>query len=257
MLRSRMRTLIIVLAALLGGSTSFTTSAYAAEGESTGKKSKTKKNKKKKKKKKSGGSEDKGTEVEPAKASGESPEGTEASGKSKFELLGNIGLSPSPLVGFGATLGLIKDSGSGGELTVSYAAGKSDTIGYKVLHAGGRYRRGLIKVGYVAGGLGLRMASGNWFVLNTTGDAEYAGSASLNAVTLDAAVGAQFKLGSIAIGADLAGFSYPIFKMGVKANKPVEEDYDESDADTQQAKFDKAAAGMHLILLKVGVGFMF
>ena len=116
---------------------------------------------------------------------------------------------------------------------------------------------GVMKLGYIAAGGGFRMASGKWFVLNNDESAEYNAGASLNAVTLDAAAGAQIKFGSILVGADLLGISFPVFKLGVKKTLPSESDYNEDDANTQQGKFDKVAAGMTLTLFKAGVGMMF
>jgi hypothetical protein len=185
-------------------------------------------------------------------------ESGEISGASKKQLLGNAGLSPSPMLGIGGTFGMIKDNGSGIEATLLMSSGKVDKIvAAQITHIGGRYRKGLTKSLYGAGGAGFRMASGKWNVLNQTADAEYPAGASLNAVTLDGAIGAQFKMGSILIGADALGISFPLFKMGVKKTAPSEEDYDTADADTQQAKFDKAAAGMIITIAKVGVGIEF
>ena len=172
-------------------------------------------------------------------------------------VMGSLGLTPSPLVGFGGSVASLKSSGSGLEATFTYASGKSGTIAAQVTHIGGRYRMGLGKMFYGAGGTGLRMAKGNWLVLNQTADAEYAAGSSLNAVTLDGAIGGQVKFGSIVIGADVLGISFPLFKMGVKKTVPAEEDYDTADADAQQAKFNKLAAGMTLTLMKVGLGIQF
>lgn len=176
---------------------------------------------------------------------------------SKMEILANAGLSPSPLLGFGGTLGFIKDTGSGFESAVTYTSGESDTISASVLHIGARYRMGVAKIGYIAAGAGFRMASGKWFVINTEESAEFAAGASLNAVTVDASLGGQIKFGSFLLGADLVGISYPAFKLGVKKTLPSDTGYSENDARSQQAKFDKIAAGMTLTLLKVGAGLMF
>jgi hypothetical protein len=200
------------------------------------------------------GSKSKEPKIQPVDAGAEA---SEKSSPSKIELLVNAGISPSPFIGFGGTLGLMKDSGSGLESTLTFASGKSGTVSASVTHIGGRYRMGLMKLGYIAAGGGFRMASGKWFVLNTTQSDEYAAGASLNAVTLDAAVGGQIKFGSILVGADLFGISFPIFKLGVKKTIPTEPDYDEDDATSQQAKFDKIAAGMNLTLVKAGIGMEF
>lgn len=249
MRRSGNRTLIAILTSIMLGVGTMSAPVFAAEKKTSAKKNKLKKKKKTEKKK----------DAAKATAGAETPmEGESAgTGKSKKELLGNLGLSPSPLVGFGFTAGSLNSTGSGPELGFTYSSGKSGTIGAKVTHLGARYRIGALKIGYLAGGVGFRMASGNWFVLNQTQDNEYKAGASLNAVTFDGAVGAQMRLGSILIGADLVGFSYPIFKMGVKKTIPTEEDYDTADADSQQAKFDKLGAGLNLTLFKAGVGLMF
>ncbi len=186
--------------------------------------------------------------------------GTSSSSKSspsKVHALVNAGLSPSPLFGFGGTLGMIKDDGGGLEASLTLASGKASTISASVTHIGARYRIGLAKIGYIAAGAGFRMASGKWFVLNTDESAEYEAGSSLNAVTLDAAAGTQFRFGKILLGADLFGISFPLFKLGVKKTVPSEEDYSADDASAQQGKFDKIAAGMNLTLVKVGVGMMF
>lgn len=240
---SRMKnlTLLVSLAAIL-------TIAPSQSSFAAGKKSSKSATKKKSPKTKSGKSR-------PAASTVNSESSKPSS--SKMQILANAGLSPAPLFGFGGTVGMIKDSGSGFEATLTFASGKSGTVGASVTHIGARYRLGMLKIGYVAAGAGFRMASGKWFVLNSDESAEYEAGSSLNALTLDAALGTQFKFGSILVGADLAGISFPLFKMGVKKTLPTEEDYSESDANAQQGKFDKLAAGMTLTLLKAGVGISF
>jgi hypothetical protein len=181
----------------------------------------------------------------------------EEAGTSKKQLLGNVGLSPSPLMGFGATLGLLNQQNKGLEAGFMMSSGKSDTVGISVTQLGGRYRLPVGTLFYGAAGAGLRVAKGSWYVLNQTADAQYQAGASLNAVTLDGGFGAQMKLGAILIGADLIGFSFPLFKLAVKNTKPAEEDYDTADADAQQGKFNKAAAGLTLNIAKVGIGIEF
>lgn len=244
MLFSGMKAVIFLIATCLVSAIFPLESSFAAAKKSPSK-SAAQKKKAKGKSEKSGGA----TSV-PAS-------GKAKSSGSRIEVLANLGLSPSPLLGFGGTFGMIKDDGGGLETTLTIASGKSGTISASVTHIGARYRIGLIKVGYIGAGAGFRMASGKWFVLNADESAEYEAGSSLNAVTIDGAAGAQFKFGSIIIGADIVGISFPIFKMGVKKTVPSESDYSETDANAQQGKFDKLAAGMSLTLAKVGVGMMF
>jgi hypothetical protein len=173
------------------------------------------------------------------------------------QLTANVGLSPMPLIGAGATFGSLSARGSGMEFMVFLASGRSTTIAAQVSHVGARMRLPFGRFFYGAGGAGFRMAKGSWYVLNQTADAEYQAGSSLNAVTLDGAVGGQMKFGSLIVGADLVGVSYPVLKIGVKTKKPAEEDYDPDDADAQQAKFNKLAGGLTLTVAKVGIGFAF
>jgi hypothetical protein len=181
----------------------------------------------------------------------------DVAGPRKVQLLGNGGLSPNPLMGFGGTLGLLNQQNKGFETGFMMSSGKSGTVAISVTQLSGRYRLPVGRFFYGAAGAGLRIAKGSWYVLNQTADAEYKAGASLNAVTLDGAFGTQIKMGPVLLGADLVGFSFPMFKMGVKSTKPSEEDYDTADADAQLGKFNKLAAGLTLTVAKVGIGFEF
>lgn len=134
--------------------------------------------------------------------------------------------------------------------------GKKGFVAVRVIHLGARYRMPLFKIGYYAGGVGFRMASGAWNVLSTSGT-EYPTSSSLNAVTLDGAIGAQTKFGSIIVSADAVGISFPLFKLGVKKSVVEEDDVDPDDAKAQQANFDSVASGLNLTIAKIGVGINF
>ena len=175
--------------------------------------------------------------------------------KSKF-IVGHAGLSPQPFIGFGGAAGIVRASGSVLEGSVTISSGKKGFVAARIIHAGARYRMPVFKIGYVAGGLGFRMASGAFNVLSL-GGSEYESGSSLNAVTLDSAAGAQTKFGSIILGADVIGVSFPLFKLGVKKSALQESDVDLDDEKKQQAIFDGVAAGLQLTLLKVGVGISF
>lgn len=221
------------------------TSLYAAS--SSDKKS----SKKKKKSPRKGKSSD--TSGESAGSTGESlGSGGQRSQGGKF-ILGNAGLAPQPLIGIGGTFGLIRPNGTIMEGTATMASGKKGFIAARIIHLGARYRFPLFKIGYYAGGVGFRMASGAWNVLSTSGS-EYPTSSSLNAVTLDGAVGAQTKFGSFIVTADALGISFPLFKLGVKKSAIQESDVDLDDEQKQQASFDALAAGMNLTIAKIGVG---
>jgi hypothetical protein len=184
-------------------------------------------------------------------------ENPEVNRSGDIQALLNAGLSPTPMLGFGGSVGLINESGSGLEAGLMFASSKVDTITARVIHVSGRYRLGFMKFAYVAGGAGFRMAEGKWFVLNDTESAEYEASSGLNAVTFDLAVGGQMNFGSIVLAADAIGISYPLFKLGVKKGEPAEEDYSRDDANAQQGKFDKVASGLTISIAKVGVGLRF
>lgn len=171
-------------------------------------------------------------------------------------MLGHAGLSPQPFIGFGAAAGLVRANGSVLEGSLTISSGKKEFVAARIIHAGARYRMPVFKLGYVGGGLGFRMASGAWNVLSL-GGSEYETGSSLNAVTLDGAAGAQTKFGSIIVGADLIGVSFPLFKLGVKKSALQESDVDLDDEKKQQATFDSVAAGLQLTILKVGVGISF
>jgi hypothetical protein len=246
MRRSGIRTTGYLVLALLF---SFTTYEFPAMAAGKSSDSSVKAPKKRKKVKES-------VSKEPVAGAEDSAAGADAKTKeSRTEVLGN--LSPSPLMAFGVTVGKIKGDNSGLEGDFTYASGNSGTVGIKMTHIGGRYRKPIMKIGYVAGGAGLRMASGSWTVLNTDGSNEYPAGSSYNAITLDGAVGGIMQFGSILVGADLLGISFPLFKMGAKSTEPDAPDVDTADADNQKAAFNKAAGGMTMTLLKFGVGIYF
>jgi hypothetical protein len=187
-----------------------------------------------------------------------SDDGSAASGSGaakKKQILGT--LAPIPLLSVGVSGAMLAPNGSGLEADFSLGSGKKGAVAANIIHLGARYRKPIMKLIYVAGGGGLRMASGAWNVLSVSDPtAQYPVKTSFNAITLDGAVGGQTNFGSIILGADLLGISFPLFKLGVK--KPVlDPDADTSDANTQQGAFDKLAGGMTLTLLKVGVGIAF
>jgi hypothetical protein len=183
--------------------------------------------------------------------------GTESEGtKSGKFLLGQAGLAPQPLIGVGGTFGWVKPNGTVFETGATMASGKKGFIAARIIHLGARYRFPVFKMGYYAGGLGFRMASGAWNVLSTSGS-EYPTTSSLNAVTLDGAIGAQTKFGSIIVAADVVGISFPVFKLGVKKSALQEDDVDLEDEKSQQDSFDAMAAGLNLTIAKVGIGINF
>ena len=186
-------------------------------------------------------------------AEGDSLAGEAEQNSKKKYILGNIGLSPQPLIGIGATGGILGAGGRAMEADFTIASGKKGVVSARIIHIGARYRLPLLKMGYYAGGVGLRMAAGAWNVLSLTG-AEYPTSSSLNAITLDGAVGAQTKFGSFIVSADVLGISFPLLKLGVKKSALQEEDVDTEDEKTQQKNFDALAAGINKTILKVGVG---
>jgi hypothetical protein len=209
----------------------------------------------KKKKKSPGKSKSRDSSSEGAGSDSASLAGEQRSQKGKY-ILGNAGLAPQPLIGIGGTFGLVRPNGSILEATATMASGKKGFIATRIIHLGARYRLPLFKIGYYAGGVGFRMASGAWNVLSTSAS-EYPTSSSLNAVTLDGAVGAQTKFGSIIVSADALGISFPLFKLGVKKSALQETDVDLDDEKKQQDSFDALAAGMNLTIAKVGVGINF
>jgi hypothetical protein len=243
--------LIAVLSVLLG-TLNWNTPLLAATGHPKNKSVKTQKGKKPKKSKPVSRPSDLDSLTGTTDTSESSP-----SGPRKIQLLCNAGLSPMPFVGFGASVGILNAQRKGLEAGFLLAGGKSGTIAAQVTQLSGRYRLPFGNFFYGAGGVGLRMAKGSWYVLNQTADAEYKAGASFNAVTLDGAAGAQTSLGPILIGADLVGFSFPLLKMGVKNTRPTEEDYDTADADSQQGKFNKLAAGLTLTVARLGIGIQF
>jgi hypothetical protein len=251
MMRSRIRTTALVTLGLFLTTAAFERPLIAA-GKTNSKAAKAGKKLKKKKDPEAAWTET------PASGSDSGAMGDDDKVKtSRTEVLGNLGLSPSPLIAFGVTAGKIKADNSGLEGDFTYASGTSNTIAAKVTHIGGRYRKPIMKIGYVAGGAGLRMVSGSWSVLSLDGQNEYPASSSFNAVTLDGAVGGIMQFGSILVGADLLGISFPLFKLGAKTTEPDATDFDAADADAQKAKFNKLAGGMTMTLLKVGVGIYF
>jgi len=189
---------------------------------------------------------------------GVTDDGSAASGSGaakKKQILGT--LAPIPLLSVGLSGAMLSPNGSGLEAGFSLGSDKKGAVAASIINMGARYRKPIMKLIYVAGGGGLRMASGAWNVLSISDPtAQYTVKTSFNAITLDGAVGGQTNFGNIIVGADLLGISLPLFKLGVK--KPVlDPDADTSDASTQQGAFDKLASGMTLTFLKVGVGIAF
>lgn len=252
MVRSRIRTTGLIVLGLLFGLSTIERPLMAASKPSANAVKTTKKHKKKK------DPEVTSPEDPPAAGGEAAAAGGEEKGKgTRKEILGNVGLSPNPLMAFGVTGGLIKPDNSGLEGDFTYASGKSGTIAAKVTHIGGRYRKPIMKIGYVAGGAGLRMVTGSWSVLSLDGQNEYPAGSSFNAITLDGAVGGMMQFGSLLVGADLLGISFPLFKMGAKTTAADGPDVDSEDEAAQKANFNKLAGGMTMTLLKVGVGIYF
>jgi len=230
--------------------TTLSANSYAAEAKKSS--AKIKSGKKTKKPKPST------PEPEAASDDGSAPSSGAASGSGttkKKQILGT--LAPIPLLSVGVSGAMLTPNGSGLEADFSLGSGKKGAVAASIIHMGARYRKPIMKLIYVAGGGGLRMASGAWNVLSVSDPtAQYPVKTSFNAITLDGAVGGQTNFGNIIVGADLLGISFPLFKLGVK--KPaLDPDADTSDASTQQGAFDKLAGGMTLTLLKVGVGIAF
>ena len=219
--------------------------SYAAEGKKSS--AKIKSGKKTKKPKPSM------TEPEGATDDGSVTSGSGAA--KKKQILGT--LAPFPILTMGVSGAMLAPNGSGLEADFSLGSGKKGAVAASIIHMGARYRKPIMKLIYVAGGGGLRMASGAWNVLSANDPTvQYPVKTSFNAITLDGAVGGQTNFGNIIVGADLLGISFPLFKLGVK--KPaLDPDADTSDASIQQGAFDKLAGGMTLTLLKVGVGIAF
>jgi hypothetical protein len=180
-----------------------------------------------------------------------------AGASSKIELLGNLGYTTSKLLVFGATVATEAATGGGKDLSLSRSSGAVGLLSVAMTHIGARYRMSVMKGGYIAGGVGLRMAEGAWFVVNASGNGESEAKSSLNAITADGAVGYKMHFGSIVFGADLLEFSFPLVKMGVKKTPPSDPEYDPADASAQQAAFDKFGAGLSLTIVKLGLGISF
>lgn len=238
-----------VAAMLLSITTSFvTTATFAAE-----KKESTKAGKKKPAKKKSGEKiEAKSLELKDGKEAE-----TEGS-KKKWEILLNAGMEPSPFIGIGGTVGRYLNSDLAIEGFFSRSTGKVEPVAITIMNAGVRVRKNFGKIPYVAGGLGMSMATGTWYTLSPVGTTaeDLPSSSTSNAITLNLAAGGQMHFGSFVLGADAVGVIFPVMKMGVKDTPPTDA-YDEDDFNDQKAKFSKVAGGMGLVLLKVGIGFAF
>lgn len=173
-----------------------------------------------------------------------------------FEILANAGLAPQPLLGVGATVGMFVGTGhSAIEASFLASSGKVDPVSLSSTFFGVRYRQGLGSIPYIAGGLGLKTLTAKWNTLNVAQTEEFPSGASSTSLVLDLAVGAQFRFGAFAIGADAVGVMYPVTKLSKKETLP-EGTFDQADYDAQREKFDKND-GMSLILGRVGIGFVF
>ena len=237
----------IVTTILLCLATSLTTSTtFAADKKESAKSTSTKKKPAAKKK------AFEKTEVKETKEKDAEAEGP----KKKWEVLLNAGMEPSPLIGIGATVGRYIKPDLAIEGFFSRATGKVEPVAITVMNIGARARKNFGKIPYVAGGLGMSMASGSWFTYNQGQTDELASSSSENAITLNLGAGAQMQFGSFLVGADAVGIIFPVMKMGVKDTPPGDA-YDEDDFNEQKAKFSKVAGGMGLVLLKIGIGMAF
>lgn len=240
---------------LLGSGTS--SGVAIAQDESVAPTKKKKKRKKKKKKKKGISEEVSPTETGES-ASGEAGAATKTKGpksKSKsFELLLNAGLTPTPMVGFGGTMGFFMGDGSHAiELGGTYGKKTDEFVNIGVLHAGVRYRKSFFSIPYVALGLGYRSASAAWNNLGSLDGEPVELKTGLVSAgpAAEVAIGAQFILGSVAIGADIAAAVIP---LGAKVKETrAEGEYDEEDYALQAEKFNKYK-GMNLMIMKVGIG---
>ncbi len=182
-------------------------------------------------------------------------EGTTATKHKRFEVLLNLGLAPNPMLGFGSTVGYFLNPSTAIEGSFLMASGKSDVVALSSTVVGTRLRKSFGTIPYVAGGLAMRMISGKWNTLSEDESEEFVSGASSNAIALDLAVGGQFMLGSILLGADVAGIMYPVVKLSNTEQLP-EGTYSGSDYTAQKEKFDKFT-GMNLILFRVVVGLAF
>ncbi len=230
---------------------SLTSVTYGADDSEPGaEKTVVKKKKKKKKKNKKTSDGLKEESGEPVAT------GDQALNQRKWQVLLNVGLDPSPFIGFGGTIGRSLSPSTALEFYASHSSGKVEPVAITITSVGGRLRKSFGKIPYVAGGLGFRMASGSWFTYNEAQDDELATTSAVNAITLDLAVGGQIQFGAFVVGADLAGIAFPMTKIGAKDTPPTDA-YDQADFDEQKAKFSKTAGGMGLILCKLGIGFSF
>jgi hypothetical protein len=225
------------------------TSRAQAQDESTSSETTTapkkKKLKKKKKKKKSVPAAD---ATEEGVASSPKP----ATDKKTFELLLNAGLAPSPMLGVGGTAGLFVGGGrSAIELSGTYGKKTEDVVSIGVMYTGVRYRQSIFGAPYVAAGLGYRSVSAVWNNLSADESEELKTTSTSTSIAIELAGGAQFHLGSFAIGADVVGVIFPVSKS-VKDTLP-EAAYSQTDYDTQYAHFQKYN-GLSLVVMKVGIG---
>lgn len=180
----------------------------------------------------------------------------EAQKKTKITVLGVLGYSLAEKgLAFGGSLGTQKANGSGVDLGLTYSRGTIGIISAARTHFSGRYRQSVMGKGFVAGGLGFSMLSGEWLAISEDQTSESPGSASVKVVTIGGAIGLRLPLGGFVVGADLIDFSYQIMKMGLQSKRPEEAIYD-VDADAQQANFNKYAGGA-LIMSKLAIGIAF
>ena len=197
---------------------------------------------------------------------------TEKKPKRSFELLGNVGFTPTqktaeggdtfpsppiPAPVLGATAGYGSLDNQMMEIPLTYSSGNVGSIALTVTTVGGRLKVAMGKYFYAAGGGDLRMATGKYNVLTANSASESLAGATSNAIALTAACGFQKIFGSIIVGADMLGLSYPLYKFGVTETLPADGNYDAADAANQKVLFDKAGGGLTVTILKVGVGTTF
>lgn len=226
-----------------------------AAGETAGKASKRTSKAKSNKSKKSGNSKNSG-EVAKSEIGVGSKEEDAAAQKTKITILGAGGFSLAEKSGVGGgSIGTLKSSGSGVDLGLTMAKGNSSVLLVEKTHVGIRYRQGIAKLAYVAGGLGFSSFKGSWNSLSSDGSSESPVFSTVKAVTIDAGFGFRLPLGAIVVGADLVDIAVPIVKMGL-APATADNAIYADDTKVQQAAFGKYSGGV-AVECKLTVGFAF
>ncbi|MCX6119455.1 MAG: hypothetical protein NT027_18105 [Proteobacteria bacterium] len=240
----------LIFGFMIGGTLLFSEDCYAAKKKPSKQKIE--------KKAKPGKSPVKGKPSEnssPATTDFASDKKPEAAPYKKLGALINVGLAPNPLLGFGATVSYYLNPTMAVEGSFLTASGKIEPVAVSATVFGARVKKVFGTIPYVGAGLAMRSVASKWNTLSEAGDEEFESGASSNAIALDLAVGGQFRLGSILLGADVVGIMFPLLKMSNTEQVP-EGTYSQSDFDEQKGKFEKIN-GMNMILFKVGIGIAF